>query len=189
MYDAAGRFAPVIRFEHLSEAQKQAYLLADNQIALQAGWDEPALAEIVGWLRDESFDLDVLGFDGSELERLLDLADGEAKAGLTEDDEVPEAPEQPVTRPGDLWILGSHRLPCGDATVMSDVERVLSGQLADMTWKDPPYGVNYANSPKDKLRGKHRPILNDDLGEGLEAFLYVPASISSRSRRAPATSA
>jgi hypothetical protein len=73
---------------------------------------------------------------------------------------------------GDLWVLGNHRLLCGDATVLTDVERVLGGQLADMTWTDPPYNVDYANSPKDKLRGKHRPIMNDNLGGGFEAFLY-----------------
>jgi DNA modification methylase len=88
------------------------------------------------------------------------------------EDEVPESPEDPVSRPGDLWVLGNHRLLCGDATVLADVERVLGGQLADMTFCDPPYNVDYANTPKDKLRGKHRPILNDDLGSGFDAFLY-----------------
>jgi DNA modification methylase len=162
---------PVIRFEHLSEAQKRAYVLADNQIALQAGWDDALLAEELAWLRDERFDLDLIGFDATELERLLALADGDA-ASDEADDEVPEPPEDPVSKPGDLWVLGNHRLLCGDATVLADVERVLGGQLADMTFCDPPYNVDYANSPKDKLRGKHRPILNDNLGGGFEAFLY-----------------
>src|ERR687898_1781345 len=162
---------PVIRFEHLSEAQKRAYILADNQIALQAGWDDALLVEELAWLRDERFDLDLIGFDASELERLLSIADGEAETDEAED-EVPEPPEEPVSRPGDLWVLGNHRLLCGDATVLADIERVLGGQLADMVFCDPPYGVNYANSPKDKLRGKHRPILNDNLGAGFEAFLY-----------------
>jgi DNA modification methylase len=163
---------PVIRFEHLSEAQKRAYILADNQIALQAGWDDALLAEELAWLRDERFDLDLIGFDASELERLLALAGGEAASNEAED-EVPEPPEDPVSKPGELWVLGNHRLLCGDATVLADVERVLGGQLADMTFCDPPYNVDYANSPKDKLRGKHRPILNDDLGGGFEAFLQV----------------
>jgi DNA modification methylase len=88
------------------------------------------------------------------------------------EDEVPEPPDEPVSKPGDLWVLGDHRLLCGDATVLADVERVLGGQLADMTFCDPPYNVDYANSPKDKLRGKHRPILNDSLGSRFEAFLY-----------------
>jgi DNA modification methylase len=161
---------PVIRFEHLSEAQKRAYLIADNQLALQAGWSEELLAEELAWLREERFDLDLIGFDASELERLLTLADGETSSDETED-EVPEPPDEPVSRPGDLWMLDNHRLLCGDATVLADVERVLAGQLADMTFCDPPYNVDYANSPKDKLRGKHRPILNDNLGSGFEAFL------------------
>ncbi len=160
----------MIRFEHLSEAQKRAYILADNQIALQAGWDDALLAEELAWLRDERFDLDLVGFDATELERLLAIADGEAGSDEAED-EVPEPPEDPVSKPGDLWILGNHRLLCGDATVLTDLERVLGGQLADMTWTDPPYNVDYANTPKDKLRGKHRPILNDNLGGGFEAFL------------------
>jgi DNA modification methylase len=162
---------PVIRFEHLSEAQKRAYLIADNQLALQAGWDDALLAEELAWLRDERFDLDLVGFDATELERLLALADGDTAPDNAED-EVPEPPEEPVSRPGDLWVLGNHRVLCGDATVLADVERVLGGQLADMTFCDPPYNVDYANSPKDKLRGKHRPILNDNLGGGFEAFLY-----------------
>jgi len=162
---------PVIRFEHLSEAQKRAYLIADNQLALQAGWSEELLAQELAWLRDERFDLDLVGFDATDLERLLALADGETTSDDAED-EFPEPPEDPVSRPGDLWILGNHRLLCGDATVLADVERVLGGQLADMTFCDPPYNVDYANTPKDKLRGKHRPILNDNLGSGFEAFLY-----------------
>ena len=131
---------PVIRFEHLSEAQKRAYLIADNQLALQAGWSEELLAAELAWLSDESFDLDVVGFDATELERLLAIADGEAELDEAED-EVPEPPEEPVSKPGDLWVLGNHRLLCGDATVLTDLERVLGGQLADMTWTDPPYNV------------------------------------------------
>ena len=89
-----------------------------------------------------------------------------------DDDEVPDAPEDPVTRPGDLWLLGNHRLLCGDATVLADVERVLDGGLADLCFTDPPYNVDYGNSAKDKMRGKERSILNDNLGEGFERFLY-----------------
>ena len=159
---------PVIELAHMSEAQKRAYVLADNQLALNAGWDDELLRLELADLSELGFDLGLIGFGEGELERLL--AGG--KEGLTEDDEAPPLPEQAVTQPGDLWVLGEHRLLCGDATVMADVERVLGGQLADMTFTDPPYGVNYANSPKDKLRGKHRPILNDNLGSGFEAFLH-----------------
>ncbi len=160
---------PVVRLEHLSEAQKRAYVIADNQLATTAGWNDELLAEEVGWLRDERFDLDLLGFDATELERLLSLDGGEAEA--EPEDEVPEPPKDPITRPGDLWLLGQHRLLCGDATVLADVERVLGGALADMAWTDPPYNVDYGNSSKDKQRGKDRRILNDDLGDGFEAFL------------------
>jgi hypothetical protein len=161
---------PVIRFQHLSEAQKRAYLIADNALALNAGWSEELLARELAWLRDDSYDLDLIGFDATALERLLAIADGDAGSDETED-EVPDPPEEPVSKPGNLWVLGNHRLLCGDATVLLDIERVLGGQLADMTWTDPPYNVDYANTPKDKLRGKHRPILNDNLGGGFETFL------------------
>jgi ParB-like chromosome segregation protein Spo0J len=90
---------PVIRFEHLTEAQKRAYVLADNQIALQAGWDDALLAEELAWLRDERFDLDLVGFDATELERLLALADGETASEEAED-EVPEPAGGPGQPPG-----------------------------------------------------------------------------------------
>jgi DNA modification methylase len=154
----------VIELAHLSEAQKRAYLLADNQLALNAGWDEALLK-----LELADLALGLIGFGAGELERLLA---GGGKEGLTDDDAVPEVPEQAVTRPGDLWVLGEHRLLCGDATILGEVERVLGGQLADITWTDPPYNVDYANTPKDKLSGRNCPILNDNLGGGFEPFLY-----------------
>jgi DNA modification methylase len=160
---------PVIELAHMSEAQKRAYVLADNQLALNAGWDEALLRLELSDLSELGFDIGLIGFGAGELERLLT---GGGRTGLTDDDEAPALPEQAVTEPGDLWILGEHRLLCGDATVPGDVERVLGGQLADMTFTDPPYNMDYANSPKDKLRGKHRPILNDSLGSGFEAFLH-----------------
>jgi ParB-like chromosome segregation protein Spo0J len=129
---------PVIELAHLSEAQKRAYVLADNQLALNAGWDEALLRLELADLSELGFDLRLIGFGEGELERLL----AGSKEGLTEDDEAPPLPEQAVTRPGDVWILGEHRLLCGDATVLADVERVLDGQLADMTWTDPPYNVD-----------------------------------------------
>jgi DNA modification methylase len=159
---------PVIELAHMSEAQKRAYLLADNQLALNAGWGDELLRLELADLSELGFDLGLIGFGGGELERLL----AGSKEGLTEDDEAPALPEQAVTRPGDVWVLGDHRLLCGDATVIADVERVLAGQLADMTWTDPPYNVAYGSSAKDKLRGNKRKILNDDLGSGFEAFLH-----------------
>jgi DNA modification methylase len=159
---------PAIELGHMSEAQKRAYVLADNQLALNAGWDEELLRFELADLSELGFDLGLTGFGEGELERLL----AGSKEGLTEDDEAPSLPEQAVTRPGDLWLLGEHRLLCGDATVREDVERVLGSQLADMTFTDPPYNVDYGSSAKDKLRGNKRKILNDDLGSGFEAFLH-----------------
>jgi DNA modification methylase len=161
---------PVLVRTDLSVAEIKAARLADNRTA-QSPWDDELLRVELEALLEEDFDLGLTGFDLAEIDELLAAVEPE-QTGLTEDDEVPEAPEQPVTRPGDLWVLGSHRLLCGDATVLADVERVLGGQLADMAWTDPPYNVDYASSPKDKLRGKHRPILNDNLGAGFEAFLH-----------------
>jgi DNA modification methylase len=159
---------PVIELGNMSAAQKRAYVLADNQLALNAGWDEALLRLELADLSELGFDLGLIGFGAGELERLL----AGSKEGLTEDDEAPALPEQAVTRPGDLWVLGDHRLLCGDATVPGDVERVLGGQLADMTWTDPPYNVAYGSSAKDRIRGNKRKILNDDLGAGFEAFLH-----------------
>ena len=127
--------APVIELAHMSEAQKRAYVLADNQLALNAGWDEALLRLELADLRDLGVDLGLIGFGEGELERLLA---GEGKVGLTEDDDAPALPQQAITKPGDLWMLGEHRLLCGDVTILTDVERVLGGQLADLTFADPP---------------------------------------------------
>ena len=159
---------PVIVLSHLTPTQRRALMIADNRIATNAGWDDEMLAAELAALRDEDVDLGLLGFDDAEIDRLLAGTDDET-ADL---DEAPEPPAEPVSRPGDLWICGEHRVLCGDATVLADVEKVLGGELADMAFTDPPYNVNYANSAKDKLRGKNRPILNDALGEDFGALLY-----------------
>ena len=160
--------APVIVLSHLTPTQRRALMIADNQIATNAGWNDEMLAAELASLKEEAFDLELLGFDDAEIDRLLAGTDDET-ADL---DEAPEPPADPISRPGDLWICGEHRVLCGDAAVLADVEKVLGGELADMTFCDPPYGVNYANSAKDKLRGKNRPILNDNLGEDFGALLY-----------------
>jgi DNA modification methylase len=160
--------APVIVLSHLTPTQRRALMIADNQIATNAGWNDEMLAAELAALKEEAFDLDLLGFDDGELDQLL-----ATQAEPDEDaDDVPEPPVEPVSRPGDLWICGEHRVLCGDARVLADVEKVLDGSLADMTFTDPPYGVNYANSTKDKRQGKHRPILNDNLGEEFGELLY-----------------
>ena len=162
--------APVIVLDHLSEAQRRALVIADNRLALNAGWDEEMLRVELEALREDDFNLDLLGFEDAELEALLAEPEGES-AGLTDEDTVPEALETAVTVPGDLWVLGDHRLLCGDSTQMEAVEKVLAGGQADMTWSDLPYNVNYGQTMKDKLRGRKRTILNDNLGSSFEPFL------------------
>ena len=156
---------PVLRLGHLSPAQARALRLADNQIALNSGWDEALLAAEIARIRDEAVvDLDVLGFSGMELDRLLAAAD----AGLGDDvDEAPPLPAVPITRTGDLWRCGEHRLLCGDATKLGDVQRSLgAGHLADMAWQDPPYNVAYVGGTVAKMT-----IANDALGADFADFL------------------
>ena len=160
---------PVIELAYLTDTQKKAYILADNRLAMNAGWDDELLKLELTELKDADFDLDLMGFTSDELDRLIN---GDAGGGLTDDDAVPETPKEPVSRPGDLWILGNHRLLCGDSTMLSDVEKLMGNELADMAFTDPPYNVDYGNNAKDKMRGKDRRILNDALGDGFYQFLY-----------------
>jgi DNA modification methylase len=167
---------PVIVLDHLSETQRRALIIADNRLALNAGWDEEMLRVELAALEDDGFNLDLVGFSDDEIEDLLRESETET-AGNTDDDAVPETPEAAVTVPGDVWVLGDHRLLCGDATIAADVEKVLAGGLADMVFTDPPYNVNYGATMKDKLRGKtHRKIANDNLGDGFEKFLHEACS-------------
>ena len=161
---------PIIELSHLTAIQKKAYILADNRLAENAGWDQELLRLELGELKLADVDLELLGFDADELDALL--SDGDAE-GNTDDDTVPETPETPVSRAGDLWLLGDHKVLCGDATNADDFDTLLGDELVDMTFTDPPYNVNYANTAKDKLRGKNRAILNDNLGEGFGAFLQA----------------
>jgi DNA modification methylase len=165
---------PVIILGHLTPAQRRALVIADNQLAITgSGWNEEMLQVELESLREDDFNLDLLGFSDEELESLLAEPDATPSAGLTDEDAVPEAPEAAVTTTGDVWLLGDHRLLCGDAAILGDVERALAGGLADMVFCDPPYGVNYGATMKDKLRGKsHRKIANDNLGEAFGPFLY-----------------
>lgn len=160
---------PVVVLDHLTETQKRAYVIADNKLALNAGWDDDLLRDEMNALAEEDFDLDLLGFDATELDEIL-FSDEEDTSD--EDDAVPETPVEPISKTGDLWRLGDHYVLCGDATILTDIEKVMQGQLADMVFTDPPYNVDYANTTKEKIRGKARPILNDNLGENFGQFLY-----------------
>ena len=150
---------PVALADDLSEAQIKAFRLLANRSVAWAEWDNELLSLELKDLQDLGYDLGLTGFDADELKSLTE-------------DEQSVAPAEPVTKPGDVYVLGNHRLLCGDSTVLANVEKVLDGALADMVFTDPPYNVNYANTAKDKMRGKNRAILNDDLGDGFEKFLY-----------------
>src|SRR3984957_130253 len=143
---------PVIVLDHLSEAQKRAYIIADNQLALNARWDEDLLRIELLALQAEEFDLGLIGFEDEELARLLATQD--AAAGLTDEDSIPELPETPVCEAGDLWILGDHKLFVGDATNGDDVARLMAGASADLVFSDPPYNVDYEGYTDDRLKIK-----------------------------------
>lgn len=155
---------PCIELSHLTEAQKRAYIIADNKLALNAGWDDEMLAVEFAELDDLGFDLSLTGFDDVEIDALTPEI---IEEGLTDEDDVPDLPEEPTTKLGDLWLLGSHRLLCGDATSLDAVELLMDGQLADQLITDPPYNVAYVGKTKEALT-----IQNDSMSdEGFRQFL------------------
>ena len=155
---------PCILADGWSEAQKKAYVIADNKLALNAGWDTDMLSIEFSELKDLDFDLGLTGFDADELAKLLQEPE---KEGLTDEDEVPEAPEKPVTVEGDIWVLGNHRLMCGDSTSIEALEKLCEGQLVDMWLTDPPYNVAYEGKTKDALTIENDAMGNDDFRQFL----------------------
>jgi site-specific DNA-methyltransferase (adenine-specific) len=149
---------PCIRLAHLSDTQRKAYVIADNRLALNAGWDDQMLTVELQELNAESFDLSLLGFEADELNALLNPI--KETEGLTDEDAVPEVPEEPKTKPGDIYKLGRHRLMCGDSTSIDAVEKLMDGGLADILITDPPYNVAYEGKTKDALK-----IQNDSMGD------------------------
>ena len=150
---------PCIEAGHLTEPQRRAYIIADNRMALDAGWDDELLRVELDELKDAGFDLSLTGFEVDEIEA-LSFGD-EPVEGLTDEDAVPEVPEQPVTVEGDVWLLGRHRLMCGDSTSIDAVERLMDGRKADMVFTDPPYNIDYGNIKHPKF--KQRAIENDNM--------------------------
>lgn len=147
---------PVMVADGWSEAKKRAYVLADNKLALNAGWDNELLALELGEIGDLGFDMDLTGFTAEEIAALTPV---EVNEGLTDEDDVPEVPKNPVTVPGDVWILGNHRLMCGDSTSIDALEKLCGGGGVDMWLTDPPYNVAYEGKTKDALT-----IQNDEMG-------------------------
>jgi len=137
---------PCIVLDHLSEAQRRAYVIADNKLALNAGWDEDLLKLELSALDKIGFDLSVVGFDEDELSGLV--IDEDIAGGLTDEDDVPEVAEIPISKQGDIWLLGEHRVMCGDSTNADDVSLLMDGKKADLLLTDPPYGIGYGGSMK-----------------------------------------
>jgi DNA modification methylase len=162
---------PVVVLDHLSATQRRALVIADNRIAENAGWDDAMLRVELEALQDDDFDLSITGFDLDDLADLQGDDDGDGESD--QDDAVPEVSETVISQPGDVWLLGKHRLLCGDSTLADSYTQLLLGETVDLVFTDPPYNVNYANSAKDKLRGKNRAILNDNLGDGFYDFLLA----------------
>ncbi|HEV2200002.1 MAG TPA: site-specific DNA-methyltransferase [Bryobacteraceae bacterium] len=158
---------PVIVLDHLTEAQKRAYILADNQLALNAGWDDTLLRAELAALQEEDFNVRLVGFDDEELARLLAAQD--AAEGLTDEDAVPELPETPVSVAGDLCLLGNHRLLVGDTTNQNHVERLMAGDAADLTFTDPPYNVDYQGYTGERLKIKGDRMSDAEFKQFLEA--------------------
>ena len=156
---------PCIRLDHLNEFQKKAYIIADNKLALNAGWDDELLRLELGQLDEEGFDLSLIGFDDDELTNLLIP---EQIDGLTDEDDVPEVPKVPVTVEGDVWVLGNHRVMCGDSTSIDAVDKLMP-ETANMVFTDPPYlmdftGGIHADGSKS-FNAKHGSIKNDKMSK------------------------
>ncbi len=163
---------PVVVLDHLTPTQRRALIIADNRIAENAGWDDAMLRIELQSLQEDGFNLDITGFDADALAEIM-AGEETTVDGQTDDDAVPEVSATPISRPGDVWELGNHRLVCGDATDPKSYELLMADARANMVFTDPPYNVDYANSAKDKMRGKDRPILNDNLGDGFYDFLLA----------------
>lgn len=151
---------PTITLAGLSETQRRAYVIADNKLALNAGWDDELLALELRALAEEGFDIALTGFSEEELDE-LDLNMELEEGGSGDPDEIPEPPIDPVTKPGDVWVMGRHRLMCGDSTSIDAIEALTGGKKIDLWLTDPPYNVSYVGKSADALT-----IENDSMEDG-----------------------
>jgi DNA modification methylase len=168
---------PTIELSHLTEVQRRAYVLADNRLAEAAGWDKELLGLELGDLADMGVDLMDLGFAAGEIDKLLN-----GDAPDPREDDVPEPPAVPVSRAGDLWCLGKHRLLCGDATSATDVARLLNGVVPHLMATDPPYGVTYDPAWRNRAglseTARTGKVLNDDRADWREAWALFPGDVA-----------
>lgn len=174
--------APTIELSHLTEAQRKAYVIADNKLAMNAGWDNDLLALEVKDLDELNFDLDLIGFSDDELSTLLEP---ERVEGLTDEDAVPEPPDEPVSVLGDIWQLGNHRLMCGSSTDLAAVEKLLNGQEPNTMITDPPYGVSYEADWRAEAKGRKKTkreetssLRNDDEADWYESYTLFPGNVA-----------
>lgn len=149
---------PCLRLSHLTDTQRRAYVIADNKLALNAGWDDEMLRIELAELGELGFDLDLTGFSLDEIEALMPE---EIPPGLTDEDAAPEVQAEPISKLGDVWLLGKHRVMCGDSTSIDAVETLLEGRKAQMVHTDPPYGVEYQSNMRTKS-AKFEVLKNDD---------------------------
>lgn len=172
---------PVIELSHLSEAEKKAYIITHNKLTMNTGFDEEILAEEIAWLSEQDFDLELTGFTTDELEDLI--SDGDSGEGLTDEDSVPEVSEDIITKEGDIWLLGDHRLMCGDSTNAESVALLLNGEQPNLMVTDPPYGVNYDPEWREgcdlgvgkRSKGK---VKNDDRADWTKAWELFKGNVA-----------
>lgn len=184
---------PCIEAAHLSDAQKRAYVIADNRLALDAGWDNDLLKIELQDLDANGFDLSLTGFEVGEIAAFLT----EPTAGLTDEDAVPDVPVEPVTVLGDVWVMGNHRVMCGDSTSIDAVERLMAGRHVDCVYTDPPYGISIVQGSKVVgskpfgskgsvggkgivEAGKYAPVANDDSIDVAVAAIGVIATLGAK---------
>ena len=177
---------PTIVLDHLNAAQRRALVVADNKIALNAGWDLEILMEQVDVIRSEGFDLDLIGFSDAEIDAMMDELEGgsddEGSGAVDGEDDVPEAPVDPVSRPGDVWLMDGHRLLCGDSTVATDVQKLMGAVKPMLMVTDPPYGVEYDPAWRNKALGQATArtgkVLNDDKADWRETWALFPGDVA-----------
>lgn len=174
---------PTIIHSHMTDDEKKAYILAANQIALKSEWDIDILKEEITDLHLNQFDLSVAGF--SEDEILALILDEEETEGLTLDDEVPAQQEEPITKLGDVWLLGDHRLMCGSSTNITDVDKLFAGSKPNLMVTDPPYGVKYEASWRADAKGRKKTereetsnLMNDDQADWYDAYVLFTGAVA-----------
>ena len=168
---------PCLRLGHLSETQKRAYIIADNKLALNAGWDEDMLALEFRDLLAEGYSAEMTGFSIPEIDQLIAGLDAMPE-GKTDADETPEVQQTVVSQPGDVWILGKHRIMCGDSTSADNVQTLLGGGVPHLMVTDPPYGVEYDPTRTSSNAKKSGKVLNDDRADWREAWALFPGEVA-----------